>query len=1080
MSESSLNYNNYNNNHHDYKLVCKVIFISSLHGKKLTGQSFPIQLTWQQDKLLVSYSGKTEKYKFVNLKLSQQGVDHTIQSDGLCLVAQSNAINQPTLLALEKSIQHYTDLKNNKNKDKRKAGMSTSSVLVVAPSSSASSSSSTAALLSNNKKQRIEPRIENKTLAPMTSYSKSSGPVRRDSSPQQFSSSSSSLVGVGRKEEMKEVVDTMNGGNIGRYTSSPALRKQQPLPRSPLTDSIGITSHTPSSLPNKMIQSPSQPSSSSSSSSSVIANLFAPKPKTFARKSSSVTYSLSSTNITDNKPYLHISPSMNESYITHDNEKENGGEKQSSVKYHEKGNKTGLDVFLDGSQSKQGQIVFSLKEKEKQQQQRDAMLATTQKATKADANKFFSNTREYLSQNKITTSEVNNNSDWRDNLWRNDEENDDTFHSPLRTPPDHLLKSSSYLPPHQPNSVAITSYFSNKLDFDDTGDKYRIERPSDQQQQQQRIQLSMKMFKGGIRNLGNSCYMSSILQALFALPAFKKNIDAVFWSNRQVKSVETLPAAISLEDFSPSTPPPPPPPHHIPAPSEPLHQTCLNEFLRLLRQHGTVQGKRLDSLEEQMLQRRALFNALQLPSINALRSLEDTLDLATFKKMMGKRASIFSGYLQQDAHEYLTTILSILDEDMVEMVKEFAQGMNDLHSVKNSHPQENWRRSSSSSPDVFSPTAITDIPKTVLKNPSRGRKEQEAEAAAGEVDVLDPLCTIRGQNEGTKEKRGGEMLDDEDEVLSLRDVCVTTRKRDSAGLLPSVVSDSDSASSAYSAITAMSKGVDKSNSKESNKLKWNDNLRHLVQKMIPTAFLFESSMEMSLECSSCSYRHPPRAEVYRDFSLHLGHEGRAVEDSPLSVESLVRSFLQEETRELHCPHCREGSQVILSKRMLQMAPCLVLHLKRFHYDMQTGGYTKLRHPISFTSKLDLKDCGIHPTNKKEASFFRKKCDQVVNGRYSGLWQEKETERADKLIDQMQSLVDQTSGMLDGGGHYALRAVVRHMGNALDQGHYICDVVDEANGQWLRCNDALVMQVSEEKVLEERETPYILFFEFVDR
>lgn len=451
-----------------------------------------------------------------------------------------------------------------------------------------------------------------------------------------------------------------------------------------------------------------------------------------------------------------------------------------------------------------------------------------------------------------------------------------------------------------------------------------------------------------------------------------------------------------------------------------------------------MQGKRLDSLEEQMLQRRALFNALQLPSINALRSLDDTLDLATFKKMMGKRASIFSGYLQQDAHEYLTTVLSILDEDMVEMIKEFVQEMNDQHRVKN-NAEENWRRSSSS-PDIFSPTTITDIPKTVIKDPSRGRKER------GEVDLLD--------------KRGSGSLDDEDDELSLRDVCVATRKGDSTALLPSVVSDSDSASSAYSAITAMSNGVRKSNSKESNKLKWNENLRHLVQKMVPTAFLFESSMEMSLECSSCSYRHPPRAEVYRDFSLHLGHEGRATNDGPLSVESLVRSFLQEETRELHCPHCREGSQVILSKRMLQMAPCLVLHLKRFHYDMQTGGYTKLRHPISFTSKLDLKDCGIHPTNKKEASFFTKKCVQVENGRYSSLWQGKENERADKLIDQMQSLEDdEASGVLD-GGHYALRAVVRHMGNALDQGHYICDVIDEANGQWLRCNDALVMEVSE--------------------
>lgn len=588
MSESSLN--NTTNNH--YELLCKIIFISPTHDRKISGQVFRVQLSWQQDKLVVSYHGTIQKYKLVNVKMSQQGVDHTIQSDGLSLVAQGNAVNQPTILALKNAIQHYTDLKNNKNnKDKRKAVMSTSSSSATAATAYATNTS--AALLVNNysnKKQRTELRMENKTLTPMTSYSKSSGPVRRDSSPQ--SSSSSSLVG--RKEEMKEVDDAMTGGNIGRYTSSPALRKQQPLPKSPLTESVGITSHTTSSL-SKAIPSPSRPSSSSSSSS-VVANLFAPQPKTFARKSTSIAYSLTSN--TD-KPYLHISPSLNESYSTHDNEKENSGEKQveedieevnssisyksiQHVKYHEK-SKTGLDLFLKGSQSKQDQIVPSLKdkerekEKEKEKQLRDAMLTTTQKATKVDSNKFFSNTREYLSENKNTSEvrveSVNNNSDWRESLWSSDKENDDTPYSPLRTPP----PSKASYPPPPNNSVAITSYFSSKLDFDDTGDKYRIERPLDQQQQ--RIQLSMKMFKGGIRNLGNSCYMSSILQALFALPVFTKNIDAVFWSNRLVKSAEAIPAAISLEDLLPSTPPP----HHIPAPSKPLHETCLNEFLRLLR-----------------------------------------------------------------------------------------------------------------------------------------------------------------------------------------------------------------------------------------------------------------------------------------------------------------------------------------------------------------------------------------------------------------------------------------------------------------------------------------------------------------
>jgi hypothetical protein len=43
--------------------------------------------------------------------------------------------------------------------------------------------------------------------------------------------------------------------------------------------------------------------------------------------------------------------------------------------------------------------------------------------------------------------------------------------------------------------------------------------------------VQKSIFKGGIRNLGNSCYMSSIIQSLLVLEEFKKDINSLFWSN---------------------------------------------------------------------------------------------------------------------------------------------------------------------------------------------------------------------------------------------------------------------------------------------------------------------------------------------------------------------------------------------------------------------------------------------------------------------------------------------------------------------------------------------------------------------
>jgi ubiquitin C-terminal hydrolase len=57
------------------------------------------------------------------------------------------------------------------------------------------------------------------------------------------------------------------------------------------------------------------------------------------------------------------------------------------------------------------------------------------------------------------------------------------------------------------------------------------------------------------------------------------------------------------------------------------------------------------------------------------------------------------------------------------------------------------------------------------------------------------------------------------------------------------------------------------------------------------------------------------------------------------------------------------------------------------------------------------------------------------------------------------------------------AVVRHEGATAAEGHYVCDVCDVAASHctWLRHNDSVVTELLEATVLEDQESPYILFY-----
>lgn len=116
----------------------------------------------------------------------------------------------------------------------------------------------------------------------------------------------------------------------------------------------------------------------------------------------------------------------------------------------------------------------------------------------------------------------------------------------------------------------------------------------------------------GMRNLGNTCYMGAVAQALLALPGLVNDLLSPFWE------VGARESASIVKDAEKRRKAP----------------TCLNELAQLVR------TRKLKS------------SPIRVPS-----------DLSQLKRAVESHSSQFSGFSQQDAHEFLCTLMDAVHDE---------------------------------------------------------------------------------------------------------------------------------------------------------------------------------------------------------------------------------------------------------------------------------------------------------------------------------------------------------------------------------------------------------------------------------
>jgi hypothetical protein len=340
--------------------------------------------------------------------------------------------------------------------------------------------------------------------------------------------------------------------------------------------------------------------------------------------------------------------------------------------------------------------------------------------------------------------------------------------------------------------------------------------------------------------------------------------------------------------------------------------------------------------------------------------------------------------------------------------------------------------------------------------------------------------------------------------------------------------------------------------------KWNEEnyVNSLSHAVIPSTIYFNNCLEISMKCLSCHTEFPPKYEYYRDFSLDMdipstssssssaspvSSSSSAATTSPststlltspvfqskqkeeehqqqeISLDLLLDNFFKDDICPWNCSSCGvKDCYVRIRKRIIYLSKYIIIHLKRFHYSMETSLSTKIDRKIKMNLFYNLHKYFKYPSTasasptpaSSSSSGFRstmmgeaKKEDPslVFYKKYHELWNsinplefvdevsqnknDKEKNSID-FLSQLSTLYEQVDvinkekdlkgcPLVTPSKDYEVTSVIRHLGRDLTSGHYICDIKnpykkatkyqkDEKDEEikWIRYNDTIADPVSE--------------------
>jgi ubiquitin C-terminal hydrolase len=468
----------------------------------------------------------------------------------------------------------------------------------------------------------------------------------------------------------------------------------------------------------------------------------------------------------------------------------------------------------------------------------------------------------------------------------------------------------------------------------------------------------------------------------------------------------------------------------------------------------------------------------------------DTFRPEDFKRHIDSRTTLFTGFFQQDSHEFVTTLLDLIDEEykakalpeansnLINLKQASQSTENDIHmNARTEHGEE-------SNNDISDQIQESDQKKQKMLNETLDSEEIPCSTECStNSSISDNIMMV-------KSKSFSEFAFSDIENLLFEDKSPTTMTFSSldretekqqcklaggqmskAGLqLTRYVKDNvghDDGTDHFNFTSSMT--IDKKNDDIHVQLgeEADEGNTDCCAPYSPISD-FSTEVRVSLTCESCKFRRS-HTETYLHLSVEIGSECSSIQDG-------LRHFFSPEKREIKCEKCFHMNAIQTSE-ITKLPRNLLFHLKRFIVDVSPDytsvSYRKDQSAVSFKETIKLEELEDEDDN-----------DYVDYGERGF----EEFLSADVILPK--------------GSAYEIRSVVNHVGSSANCGHYFTDAkklhsnnknnidgrsydVKEKREkllkrEWIRFNDSYVTKISKlEAVHGASQTAYMLMYEFVE-
>mmetsp|Transcript_4063 Transcript_4063/g.8876 ORF Transcript_4063/g.8876 Transcript_4063/m.8876 type:complete len:705 (-) Transcript_4063:76-2190(-) len=499
----------------------------------------------------------------------------------------------------------------------------------------------------------------------------------------------------------------------------------------------------------------------------------------------------------------------------------------------------------------------------------------------------------------------------------------------------------------------------------------------------------------------------------------------------------------------------------------------------------------------------------------------ETVHPEGLKSALDERSPLFCGYEQQDAHEFITTLLDLLDEDYKKQQQQQIEEAKEKEmDAENETKEEVLKQEEATTPIVTSTEVVKTDEKSDNESVEDDVRGNAAPTTSGDTHPATPVDLYSNK----RLKTLGEFPSEE---KSTSPTGTTTRREshqafassfsqlnvDGIGqLLHGIPAVNESARPRTSSVSSSS-----SSSEPKCKLVGGRMSLELTRDTVlttvehdahnpdgqedPTSSLVESQSTseqqhdetisspvtsntaeenvtsevrspideylttevcVKLTCDSCRYASSHK-EKFWHLSLEL--DGNNQESS---VQDGLARFFAPEQRELKCEKCF-AETATQTMQITKLPAALLFHFKRFIVevsdDYTSVSYRKNSTPVSYETSIEVK--ARHPW-EDENHYGAEPADVLSDFLAPNCTVPNKTENR---------LCCETSSRCPTSWKYELTSVVNHIGSSASCGHYTAD--GYRNHEWLRFNDSYVSKItSHQSTRESASTAYMIMYEMV--